>query len=188
MRSRKRYHETLGVPKDASPAEVKRAYRALVMELHPDRMRDPELARRAEERLKEINAAWSDFLAERRTPPESSARTAPTRRAARPRAAEEPDAEGRPSPSSPSRRRDRESRDRHRSERARWLREREERERRAREHADALRHEREVENYERRLDQRDRSLRLLRLALAALAAAVAACVVLLLAMAFTAGG
>jgi hypothetical protein len=61
MRSRKGYNEILGVPRDATHAEVKRAYRRLAKRLHPDRLRDPEAARKAEDQLKEINAAWNEY-------------------------------------------------------------------------------------------------------------------------------
>ena len=60
MKQRKRYHQVLGVSKDASPAEVKRAYRALAKRLHPDRLRGSSAAN-AEEHLKEINAAWNEY-------------------------------------------------------------------------------------------------------------------------------
>jgi curved DNA-binding protein CbpA len=178
MRARRRYHEALGVPRDATPAEVKRAYRALVRELHPDRMRDPDLARNAENRLKEINAAWSDFLASRRR----ASTEAEVERDRSDRASEvEPEDPGDPLAS--ARRRERVSRDRQRAERARWLHEREARERRARERAEALRREREAENFERRLHQHEQSLNLLRFALAALAVFVVLCVLLVLSLA-----
>src|SRR5688500_5435589 len=60
----KDYYAVLGVPKNASAAEVKKAYRTLAQQHHPDtKQGDPE----AENRFKEISAAY-DVLgdAERR--------------------------------------------------------------------------------------------------------------------------
>jgi molecular chaperone DnaJ len=48
------YYETLGVGRDATPDEIKRAFRRLAMEFHPDRNSDPG----AEARFKEINEAY----------------------------------------------------------------------------------------------------------------------------------
>jgi molecular chaperone DnaJ len=48
------YYETLGVGKDASQDEVKRAFRRLAMEYHPDRNSEPG----AEAKFKEINEAY----------------------------------------------------------------------------------------------------------------------------------
>ena len=47
-------YAVLGVPRDASDEEIKRAYRRLARELHPDVNADPE----AEQRFKEVAAAY----------------------------------------------------------------------------------------------------------------------------------
>lgn len=49
------YYEVLGVPRDASPDQVKRAYRQLAREHHPDVNDDPA----AEERFKELGEAYA---------------------------------------------------------------------------------------------------------------------------------
>ena len=48
------HYETLGVSRDASVEEIKRAYRKLARQLHPDVNPGPE----AEERFKEIGRAY----------------------------------------------------------------------------------------------------------------------------------
>jgi molecular chaperone DnaJ len=48
------YYETLGVQRDASQEDIKRAYRALARKYHPDVSDDPN----AEERFKDVNAAY----------------------------------------------------------------------------------------------------------------------------------
>lgn len=48
------FYETLGVSRDADAETLKKAYRRLAMEYHPDRNPSPE----AEERFKEITRAW----------------------------------------------------------------------------------------------------------------------------------
>ncbi len=49
------YYKVLGVSREASPAEVKNAYRKLAMQYHPDRNPGDK---KAEERFKEINEAY----------------------------------------------------------------------------------------------------------------------------------
>ena len=48
------YYEVLGVPRQASDEAIKRAFRKLAFQYHPDRNKDP----RAEEKFKEINEAY----------------------------------------------------------------------------------------------------------------------------------
>jgi hypothetical protein len=54
------YYEILGVTRDATPAEIKRAYRRKALEFHPDRSTDPD----AHEKFIQINEAY-DFLINR---------------------------------------------------------------------------------------------------------------------------
>lgn len=61
-------HEVLGVDRNATPAEVQKAYRRLVREYHPDRidgMAD-ELRDLARRRMAEINAAYDALNRDRR--------------------------------------------------------------------------------------------------------------------------
>jgi molecular chaperone DnaJ len=48
------YYEVLGLERDASEADVKKAYRRLAMKFHPDRNQEPE----AEEKFKEASEAY----------------------------------------------------------------------------------------------------------------------------------
>lgn len=54
MPTKRDYYEILGVDKDASSADIKKAYRKLALKYHPDRSD----AKDAEERFKEINEAY----------------------------------------------------------------------------------------------------------------------------------
>ncbi len=54
MTEKRDYYDVLGVSKSASLDEIKRAYRKLALEWHPDRNKSPE----ANERFKEINEAY----------------------------------------------------------------------------------------------------------------------------------
>ena len=55
----KDYYKVLGVPKDADSASIKKAYRKLARELHPDTNPDPKAA----ERFKEVSEA-NDVLSD----------------------------------------------------------------------------------------------------------------------------
>src|ERR1043165_4271309 len=51
----KDYYESLGVPRSASDADIKKAFRKLAREYHPDVAKDKKTA---EEKFKEINEAY----------------------------------------------------------------------------------------------------------------------------------
>ena len=53
--SKRDYYEILGVSKDSSEAEVKKAYRRVAMKNHPDRNPDNK---EAEDKFKEANEAF----------------------------------------------------------------------------------------------------------------------------------
>src|SRR5689334_9409058 len=124
------YHEVLGVRRDAPPDEVKRVYRELVKRLHPDQFQDEESARRAENQLKEVNAAWSEYLAAARGPENGRPEGRPRSRrwgSSRSRTSSKSRSESSGESAKPHHRT---TRERYRSERQRAVREREERERR----------------------------------------------------------
>lgn len=53
------YYDLLKVQRSASAAEITRAYKAAVARYHPDRHQQNDLQELAEERLKQLNAAYS---------------------------------------------------------------------------------------------------------------------------------
>ena len=57
--ARKDYYAVLGVPPDATPAQIKKAYRALAHQYHPDRVSAEENATASIERMVEINEAFA---------------------------------------------------------------------------------------------------------------------------------
>lgn len=67
------FYTTLGVAPEASPADIKRAYRRLAMAWHPDRNDDPG----ATERFKQIRAAYDALLVRAEAPVEAPAEAAP---------------------------------------------------------------------------------------------------------------
>jgi len=58
------YYEVLGLGRDASEAELKKAYRRLAMKYHPDR--NPDNAE-AEAKFKEINEAYEILKDDQKT-------------------------------------------------------------------------------------------------------------------------
>ena len=55
-------YKILGLTVGCSQSEVKKAYRRLAKENHPDRFSEPAKKRQQESRMAEINAAYEDIL------------------------------------------------------------------------------------------------------------------------------
>lgn len=60
-------YEVLGVPRNASNEEIKKAYRTLSKKYHPDSYVDNPLSDLAEEKFKEVQAAYEQIMKERET-------------------------------------------------------------------------------------------------------------------------
>ena len=58
-------YQVLGVSENASDEEIKKAYRELARKYHPDNYHDNPLADLAEEKMKEINAAYEEIYRRR---------------------------------------------------------------------------------------------------------------------------
>ena len=58
-------YQVLGVPETATDAEVRKAYLNLARKYHPDNYHDSPLADLAQEKMKEINAAYEQITKER---------------------------------------------------------------------------------------------------------------------------
>lgn len=54
-------YQTLGISENATDEEVKRAYRELARKYHPDNYHDNPLADLAQEKMKDINAAYEEI-------------------------------------------------------------------------------------------------------------------------------
>lgn len=54
-------YEVLGVSRDASDEEIKKAYRTLAKKYHPDNYAGSDLADLAEEKMKEVNEAYDEI-------------------------------------------------------------------------------------------------------------------------------
>lgn len=60
MKDRERYYKILGLETTATPEEIKKAYRSLAKQWHPDRFIDrPQMLAKAQQEIKKINQAYA---------------------------------------------------------------------------------------------------------------------------------
>ena len=60
-------YEVLGVSRDASDSDIKKAYRELAKKYHPDNYNESPLADLAEEKMKEVNEAYDYIMNSRKS-------------------------------------------------------------------------------------------------------------------------
>ena len=54
-------YKILGVSPNASDEDIKKAYRELARKYHPDKYRDSDISELANEKMKEVNAAYEEI-------------------------------------------------------------------------------------------------------------------------------
>lgn len=91
------YYAILGVPRNATGTEIRDAYLKLARDTHPDKVKDPEARKRAEDAFKNVTAAY-DTLSKERARREYSARLPTVEETKAAPRAEPPKVQGAPLP------------------------------------------------------------------------------------------